>query len=529
MLIAVANYLGDFLAGATVQIPFTTEDGSGGRVEPNSAFEVADVRIYKDGSDTQRSSQAGYAMTSPFDTLVGVQYLTIDLSDNTDADFYTVGSDYVVVLYPDETVATQNVSRVIGLFSIQNRTSAVNVVTATGGNKRAASSYVLTTGTQSANTIASVEELDSTRHEHTDDTAEMDLYYQFLIGSGMPDVVIVKGYLQGANDDLEVYGYDWVAPGWRQIGTMPGKGAATNDIFVFDLLVDMVGSGTDEGKVRVRFTDGAFTLSSATLAIDQILVEYSQSAEGYEDSAVWLNTNKSNTNTIRGVDGTASNPVSTIAAVNILLAKTNLSRVRVASQSSVVFAVTQANQEFIGKHWTLALGGVSISGSYIEGAAISGTGTGASEISLVHCHIGDVTLPPCDSQQCVLKGTFTIGTAGQFFFEDCKSGVAGISTPKLDFGAALDSSNVGFRNYSGGIKLANMGAGAGSYNMSLEGNGQLILGVTCSPNGTIAIRGNFPLTDNVAGGFEAGGGVISQKSRYDIDQITKRRALRGRP
>lgn len=394
-----------------------------------------------------------------------------------------------------------------------NQSQINQIANVSGIAKRAPSNYELTTGVQSANTVSSTEELDGTRHEHTDDGGVMDLYYQFDVGAGIATEVKVTGYLQGNNDDLEVYGYDWVSVGWKRIGTFAGQASANNVVNSYDLLVDMVGSGANEGVVRVRFTDGAFTLSSAVLAIDQILVEFAQGIEGYESGAVWLDTNRSNTNTVRGIDGTSTNPVSTIAAVNTLLASTNLARIQVAPNSSFTLAASQENQKFIGDNWTLALGGQSISGSYFEGADISGIGTGASEIHFDHCHFGAITLPPCDCENCVFESTFTVGTAGNFFFENCKSGVAGSSTWIFDYGALLNSSNLNMRDYSGGVHVHNMGAGTGTYNMSLEGNGQLIINANCSATSTIAMRGNFTVTDN------AGGAVtLSDNARWDVDQ-----------
>lgn len=90
--------------GTTVRFKFTTNAADGSAVAPLSAFEAADVIIYKDGSATQRTSTAGWTMTSPFDLITGLHQIAIDLSDNTDAGFYAVGSDYEVVLSPDETV-----------------------------------------------------------------------------------------------------------------------------------------------------------------------------------------------------------------------------------------------------------------------------------------------------------------------------------------------------------------------------------------------------------------------------------------
>lgn len=139
------SYLGDFVGTETIPIPITTNDGSGGRVEPNTAFEVADIRVYKGVSATQRSSEAGYAIAAAFDSMVGVQLFSVDLSDDTDAGFFAAGNDYTVVLYPDETVDSQNISRIIAQFSIQNRFMR--------GTDSAATSSALTTHDNKIGTI----------------------------------------------------------------------------------------------------------------------------------------------------------------------------------------------------------------------------------------------------------------------------------------------------------------------------------------------------------------------------------------
>lgn len=114
-------YLGDFPTGATVYFKFPTSSAAGARTDPNSAWETNDVRVYKDAGTAERTSQAGYTVTSTFDSMTGITHVSIDLSDNTDAGFYAAGHDYQVVLYPDETVDGQNVADPIAHFSIQNR------------------------------------------------------------------------------------------------------------------------------------------------------------------------------------------------------------------------------------------------------------------------------------------------------------------------------------------------------------------------------------------------------------------------
>lgn len=121
-------YLGDFAANAVVNFAFTTHSGAGAAVAPVSAFEAADLKIYKGNSTTERSSSAGVTMTSPFDAIIGLHHVSIDTSNNTDAGFWAAGNDYIVVLSPDETVDGQAVVRVVGQFSVENRNIIADAV-----------------------------------------------------------------------------------------------------------------------------------------------------------------------------------------------------------------------------------------------------------------------------------------------------------------------------------------------------------------------------------------------------------------
>jgi hypothetical protein len=124
------QYLGDYADDSTVRIFFTTNDGSGGAVAPSTAFEAADIVIYKNNSATQKATTNGITMTSPFDTVTGLHLVEIDCSNDTgDAGFWATGNDYSVVLSPDETVDSQTVVAAIAQFSIENR-----VVSAVSGN-----------------------------------------------------------------------------------------------------------------------------------------------------------------------------------------------------------------------------------------------------------------------------------------------------------------------------------------------------------------------------------------------------------
>jgi len=85
----------------TLPIPFHTFSSVGASVTI-TGLAVTDIEIYKDGSTTQRSSDAGYTLLDTdgidFDGITGIHGFSIDLSNNTDAGFYADGSHYWVVV-----------------------------------------------------------------------------------------------------------------------------------------------------------------------------------------------------------------------------------------------------------------------------------------------------------------------------------------------------------------------------------------------------------------------------------------------
>jgi hypothetical protein len=371
--------------------------------------------------------------------------------------------------------------------------SAVNTI---------AESYVLTRGTQVSGTFVDTQALDGVEHQHEDVTGELDLYYQFSIGGdGVPTGAEMIGRLTGNNDDLEVYAFNWGGSTWDRIGTVEGRNSSTNRVHNFTLLTSHVGAGANIGIVRIRFFDGAFTLSGADLYIDQLIVSYSiaNRSVGYDDGAIWIDTNGGVSGTESFVNGTADNPVDTLADALTLATNLNLVRFHVLGNSSIALVADTIGKTFIADNlWSLALGSQEIEGTSFQNADVSGVATSSgAQPTFEKCHLGTVTLPPCRAYECGLAVGVTAGAAGDFFFSKCDSNVAGTGTPFFDFGALIGDVNANFRSYSGGIEVRNFNA-SGVDTMSLEGNGQLIIAASCT-GGTIALRGNFDVTDNSGG------------------------------
>lgn len=118
-------YLGDFAAGATVYVPFHTFNAAGASVTI-SGLAVTDIEVYKNGSTTQRASDAGYTLLdtdgTDFDGITGIHGFSINTGDNTDAGFYSSGADYMVVVSAI-TADSQTISFVAAIFSIENRSA----------------------------------------------------------------------------------------------------------------------------------------------------------------------------------------------------------------------------------------------------------------------------------------------------------------------------------------------------------------------------------------------------------------------
>lgn len=108
-------------AGDVLPIFFDTFAGSTGASITMSGLAVTDIEVYKDGSVTQRASDAGYTLLDTdgidFDGLTGIHGFSIDTGDNTDAGFYTVGAWFTVVVSA-VTVDTQTVSFVAAQFRL---------------------------------------------------------------------------------------------------------------------------------------------------------------------------------------------------------------------------------------------------------------------------------------------------------------------------------------------------------------------------------------------------------------------------
>jgi len=285
------------------------------------------------------------------------------------------------------------------------------------------------------------------------------------IGAGSPSGVKITGYITGLNDAVRVQIWDAQAgtPAWVTVGTWNGKGGATNEVLPFDAFITMVGTGANLGDIRLRlYNDNGVSdtaLTNANIYIDQVFVEFNQGSSGYENGRVWINTSISNTGTIPGVDGVATNPVSTLAAAKTLSGTTQLTDFHMINGSSITFTANSDNESYFGDNWALDLGGQSCVDIQIVGAEVTGTGTAASgEMHFDGCDLTDVTGQLMHGDFCGFIGTTTHTLAGDYNYHNCYSKVAGAGAPTFTKTAG-QTITLQYRNWAGGITLSGLEAG----------------------------------------------------------------------
>ncbi len=445
------------------------------------------------------------------DTLAGVT----DVTNQVTADVTAISGDSTAA---DNLESQYDTTGLAGDTFPATQAQMSNITNTGSAVHTSMTAYTLTTGNETANTEANTKALDGVRHTHTDAGDEMVLEYEFNVGAGTPSSVQITGALTGGNDDLEVMAYDYVAAGYIQIGILEGKVSNANAVYSYDIFTSMVGTGANLGDVKIKLQDGAYTLSSATLYIDQIYVSFS-SATGSYNGAIWVNDDVSNTGTIPNIDGIDTNPVSTWAAALTLAASTNIDRFQIANGTAIQLSADSSNFTLIGEEWTLDLNGQVIANMYVEQASIHGTATGTS-YRFIRCKIAlgnAISVQAGGMNDCAIGASgLTFSAAGTLIMKGCSP--VGDSA-YIDFEDAAEAKTVQMTPWNGDIELRNFGHSGAVHTCMLTGQGHVTLNANCDDAGAndiLDLHGMFHVTDNVGGGW---GGTTNEEARIDQAQI----------
>jgi len=446
--------------------------------------------------DTAEIGIAGAGLTN-----IGTIATCTTVTNQVTADMTAISGDSVAA---DNLEATYDGTGYVDDNAPSTQSQLSGISTGAVASSVSPETYTLTTGVLSSGTVGDVDSL-GTPHVHTDSAGALDIVYHHLVGAGTPSNVTLDCYLQGNNDNVRVEAYDWSSATYKKIGEVNGKVAATYESLTFPLNNNMVGTGTDVGKVDIKITDGTeFTLTTATFSLDRMYVSYNQTTGNYA-RGIEVDTNGvTNTNTVVGVDGVIGNPVTTWAAALTLAGKINSYNFHIHNGSSIALTGNSDNYTIIGENWTMALGGQSIANALIHGCtALSGVSSGTG-YKIVNCHFsGATSIDAGWAQDCRLGNvTITLVGIGGYFFQSCFSSTG--SVPTFDFQLAVGAQTLCLTPLTGGVIVDNMAVGDLTH---IEGGGEFTAAAN-STGGTIEFSGDWRVTDNTAGSVTLDGGDI---------------------
>lgn len=139
--------------GATIELFFETFAGATGAPVTLTGLAVGDIKVYKNGSTTERASTSGFALLdtdgTDFDGITGIHGVSIDTSDNTTAGFFVAGGRYEVIV-STVTVDGQTMSFRLGRFRIGHDGAIRDTTIATLASQ---TSFTLTAGPTNNNAL----------------------------------------------------------------------------------------------------------------------------------------------------------------------------------------------------------------------------------------------------------------------------------------------------------------------------------------------------------------------------------------
>jgi hypothetical protein len=431
----------DYQLEDTIFLPFTTRALTG---IPTALLGTPLVDIYEDATATPIVTSETLVVS--LNSKVGFNMITVTA---TGASGFNVGGHYTAILNAGTVDGVSVIGEVVGEFTIDSSAAAQDLANATDGLTalRTLLLDIPTSGEFNARTLLTADYFDpaedtvatvTTLTGHTPQTG--DSFARIgVAGAGLTDIT-----LNAASIDLI----------WDEVGT-----GATHNV------VDSFGR-------RIRD-----------------LQEFGV----YEKGAVWIDTVNGAAGTTTFENGTAFNPVLTLADALTLAAAVNLVRFEIAPGSTITFAEVHTNELWEGDGWTLELGGQNIAGTTIRNASVSGISTGVPN-ALRDCFVSTATFAGGDFISCALAGTITLSGAIEYHFFNSHHA----NSATIDFGVAVLNTTVHMHEYVGALIVDNMGqAGTDILHFDSPG-GKLTLNASCI-GGTANLNGTFDLVDNSSG------------------------------
>ena len=234
---------------------------------------------------------------------------------------------------------------------------------------------------------------------------------------------------------------------------------------------------------------------------------------GYEGGSVWIDTIDGTNGVVSDINGTVGLPSNNITAAYTIAENNRLNQFFVNQNSNIDltgFSSDLTQYRFWGNKWSVNLGGINIDKIIFENCHVNGIGT--TSVSGAHFNkaiLDDVTIGPSEFHGCYFIDDFTVGSAGEYIFDQCFSASAGETAINFDMGSGVGATEVTFTHWSGNIQINNMSTGD---IVTIEGTGNVIVDAS-SNGGNLSIRGTISVTDNSAGAVTVTSDAVIDQQR----------------
>ena len=318
--------------------------------------------------------------------------------------------------------------------------------------------------------------------------------YSAVGGAGMP--IIDCG---GAGQALLVRNYS----GGIQFQNKTGADAMSIDMLSGEIIIDAdVTGGSFEIRGISKLTDNSG--AGATIDTSGLIFADQQQLSSF-GGVVYLDS----ANGVTGTGyprGTEQNPVSNATDAVAIAVSRGIGIIQLVGDYTMLATdvvdgyVIQSEDP--SKSTLTVLDGASMNFVALSKLTLAGVVTGVSVVK--GCHFQSVTVKSpggvgaADVTNCVFEETVTVdpGVVGQFNFFDCKSGHAGLTPAKFDFGGANVSVTV--RGYVGDMQIQNFSNVAGPSGTVDILSGAITFDPSCT-TGNFILRGACKVTDNSNG------------------------------
>jgi hypothetical protein len=253
-------------------------------------------------------------------------------------------------------------------------------------------------------------------------------------------------------------------------------------------------------------TVGAFTVNTETRVSSLVDSSVSRLDLTQLLPAVYIDVDNGVPGTDEGI-GVPTNPVNNIADARTIANRDGLRKYFVLG--AIVLDQAHDRWSFEGtaaeRATEIDMNGWSVDKSAFKNLRLTGQMLGAIDCS--ECGLQVFSEISGQFRECGFLSNFSLKAGTNSNFSDCFSEVAGTGSPVCVFGANATAS---FRNYSGGLRISSMAAGAIA-SVDLD-PGKVYIDASCS-GGELLIRGVGTLTD------EASGAVMVTDGGF-IDSVT---------